>query len=115
MADLAVAERGGQTTREYGIVQANFSRIVTSLEQGTVLNQVAMKAFEKKLITPQNLKGYSDPSKASDFVLAMLGRIDQDKSDFYIILNCMSTIPTLNRLTTELKALAGPGKSNGCS
>lgn len=106
---IKMAEEGGQTSMEYSIVQTNFSRMVTCLQQEGILHEVAMKVFEKKLITPQRLKVYNDSSKASDFVIEMLGRIETNKGDFHLFLSCLSAIPTLNKLTSDLKAQLGSG------
>ena len=105
--------QGGQASKEYTIVKTNFHKIVTGLQQEGVLHEVAMKVFEKNLITPQRLRNYKDSSMASDFVMDMLTRIQLNRGDFHVFLSCLSTMPTLNNLTAELKALMEPGKGNG--
>ena len=101
-----MAERGGQTTKEYSIIQENFGRIVTSLQSGGVLNQVAMNAFGKGLITLECLQGCTDSSKALDFMINIMRRIELDKSDFFVFINCLSAIQNLSSIADELRTLA---------
>ena len=110
MAALAGSKRlEGTQTKEYSIIQSNFTRIVTNLEQDGVLYHVSMKVFENKLITPQCLMDYKDPKKAGDFVINMLHMIELDKNNFHVLLSCFSALPLLTKLVSELRAQLQPG------
>lgn len=114
MSEKSVEEISGKQTRPYDIVQSNYSRIVKYLKSH--LTDIARIAFEKKLITADCLgKIEAGEANAGPFVLQVLNRIDADRNDFYIFIDCLRKIPDLMSLTTDLTSQLGEGSVHDSS
>lgn len=92
----------GQLTVEYSTVQESYDRIVTSLQQEGVLQKVAIKMFQEKLLESSSLMKYKNSDSAFDFMTQILIRIELDKSVFDVFVKALSEIPCLLGLSKEL-------------
>lgn len=104
---------GGRNTPEYDIIQTNFHRITTSLEQEGVLPKVAASLFQKKRITLECLRKYNESKSPMDFMIEVMTKIELDEGAFYVFTASLSAIPSLVGLANELDSKAKSRQKSG--
>ena len=101
-----VSESGTYQRIEYAIIKANMEKIVRCLSDG-VLDRMAMKMFEKELICEDTLKRSTNPSctrgTALEFMLKILSKIEHDNIAYYIFIESLKELPSVNGLANELE------------
>ena len=95
---------------EYQLFQSHYSALSSGI--APAVEVVAEKALEKRLIIPENLAkvkltAKTEFERASYLVFILHGRIGVRAKDFYVILDILKSIPSLNHLVE----LLAPGQA----
>lgn len=95
----------GTDTKEYTVFQENFDRLVTAVRYSVV--PIARKAFEKKLITHENMMesanlATSEDHRATRLLSQLLNKTLERKENFYTITSILQSIPSLEGIAQEL-------------
>ena len=101
----------GTTTPEYQLFQTHYSALSSGIADA--VETVAEKALEKKLISPQNVakalnKTSTKFERSSELTLQLHSRVGQRTKDFYVIVEILKSIPTLDHLAE----LLAPGQAS---
>lgn len=93
------------TNSEYKTVQTNFDRIAKAV--GSSIEAVARKAFERNLISEENMISainvHSEISSRSTYLLArIMNKVEENKEHFQTFISILRSILTLNDLADDL-------------
>lgn len=95
-------------TKQYNIFQSQFDRLVTCV--GLNVDEVAGKAFAKKLFNPSILEEATNPligtkKRATKLLLAIRGKIEERSDHFDTFTEILREIPTCKDMADELDRL----------
>lgn len=95
----------GITTPEYQLFQKHYSDLSTGIAQA--VEAVAEKALEKRLIGPENVakalnKTKTEFERSSELTLLLHSRVGQRAKDFYVIVEILKSISSLDHLVELL-------------
>ncbi len=114
-----VIPQSSRRTNEYRIIRKNYTTIIDHLSSKEVFSRVAMRAFEKKLISKEILDGYDRIDRpGQQFVSDMLGVIEVQRQTFSGFTRCLSegstrTLMELSEsLNRQLRECQSTGKSS---